>query len=458
MEFKIGKIKEGYKVKGTVYKVTPNEITLDINYSTEGTIYKNELTKKPIDSCLEVVKEGDTLEVIVKKIDDEKGIVLLSRLEIEEAETFDTLQTYFSKDKAFDAKVLKANKGGLMLTALGYEKIFMPLAEIDIEFVSNPDNYIGQTLKVKIIEIKRDKVVVSHKVIAKDVLKEKKQKELQDIKVGDVITGEVSKIMPFGAFVKLGSVEGLLHISEISHYNVENVSDVLKEGQTVKVKVIDAKNNKRSLSMKALEKTPWAAFADKHKVGEEVTGKIVKKMQFGMLIEVEKDVIGMINRYDYSWDPRFNLAGEVNIGDDIKVKILAIDVKARKMTLSKKHLEYNPWEDVNFRVGESVSGQVKEMQSNGALVEIQGVNAFLPIGEIIDKRISNVEEALKLDEVINAIVKKFDKRQWQLVISKKDYDEKQVRDEFKKYLKSENKEDQTQTLGELFADKFKEFK
>jgi small subunit ribosomal protein S1 len=209
--------------------------------------------------------------------------------------------------------------------------------------------------------------------------------------------------------------------------------------------------------MKALEKTPWEQFAATHKVGETVTGKVVKKMQFGMLVEVEKDVVGMINRYDYSWDPRFNLAGEVEVGHELTLKILNIDVKARKMTLSKKHLEYNPWEDVNVKMGETVSGEVKSFQSNGALVEVFGVEAFLPIGEVTEKRIGSVEEVLKKGDVIKAIVKKFDKRQWQMVISKLAYDEKQLRDEFKKYAK-ENKEEQSQTLGELFAEKLKSFK
>ncbi|MFP4286638.1 MAG: S1 RNA-binding domain-containing protein [Candidatus Izemoplasmataceae bacterium] len=457
MEFKIGKVKEGAKITGTVYKVTNNEVTLDINYTTEGTIYKNELTKKPIDSCKEMVKEGDTLDVIVKKVDDEKGIVLLSRIEIEEKEAFDLLQQYFNDEVAFDAKVINANKGGLILSALGFERIFMPMAEIDVTFIDNPEKYIGKTLSVKVIEIKRNKVVVSHKIVAKDALKEEKKKELETINVGDVLEGEVSQIKPYGAFVRFGQVEGLLHISEISHHNIKDVNDVLNIGDKVTVKVIEAKNNKRSLSMKALEETPWEAFAKNHKPGETVTGKVVKKMQFGMLVEVEKDVVGMINRYDYSWDPRYNLAGEVEVGSELTLRILNIDVKAKKMTLSKKHLEYNPWEDINVKVGETVSGQVKSFQSNGAIVEVFGVEAFLPIGEVVEKRIGSVEEVLKTDDVIKAIVKKFDKRQWQMVISKKAYDEKQLRDEFNKYGK-ESKEDQSQTLGELFAEKLKSFK
>ncbi len=458
MDFNVKNVKEGNRIKGKVYKVGKNEVLVDINYTTEGTIYLNELTNKPVDSAKDIVKEGDDIEVIVKKVDDEKGIVLLSRLEIEEAEAFEIVQKYFDEDQTFEAKVIKITKGGLVLSAIGYERMFMPLSEVSTEFIDSLEGYYGKDLNVRVIEIKRNKVIVSHKAVLKDQLKEEKQAELESIKEGDIIEGKVSKILPYGAFIRFGQVDGLLHISEISHHNVKRVSDVLKEGQTVKVKVIDAKNNKRSLSLKALQKTPWESFAENHKIGDEVEGTVVKKMQFGMLVEVEKDVAGIVNKFDYSWNPRYNLAGELNVGDKINVKIIAIDVENRKMTLSKKHLEYNPWEDVDFKVGEAVSGQVKDLQNNGALVEVQGVNAFLPIGEIVDKRIEHPKEVLSEDDVINGIVLKFDKRAWQLVISKTAYDEKQVRDEYKKYLRSENKKDQSQTLGELFADKLKNFK
>jgi len=457
MEFQ--NIKEGRKVKGTVYKVKDNEVIVAIEgYPTEGTIYLNNLTtKKNVTSAKELVKEGDVIEAIVRKKDDENGVLLLSRIDIEQKENFEVLEAIFNNNETIKAKVKNTNKGGLILTSHNHE-LFMPASEVSVAYMEDLSQFVGQELDVKITEIRRNKIVVSHKIIEKAQLKEAKKEELDQINEGDILEGEVTKILPFGAFVRFDQVEGLLHISEISHYKVNKVEDVLKEGQTVKVKVIDAKKNKRSLSMKALEKTPWEQFADKHKVGDKVEGKIVKKMQFGMLVEVERDVAGVINRNDYSWDPRFNLAGNVNVGDEIEVKILSMDPKNGKMQLSKKHLEYNPWEDVTVRVGEEVSGEVKELQSNGALVEIQGVNAFLPIAEIKEERLENVSDALKEEQVINAIVLKFNRQNWQMVISKKAYDEKQVRDQYKQYLKSENKEDQSQTLGELFADKLKDLK
>ncbi len=460
METKFAKVEPGNVITGVVDEVKPNEVILHLDYAYSGRIYLNELTKKPVDSAEEIVKVGDKIEVVVKKVDHDNGFVLLSRLDIEAAQAFDVLQTYFEEDTKFDAKVLRTNRGGLMLSAMGFDKLFMPISEVSMDYVSNLDVFVGQTLSVKVIEIKRNRVVVSHKQVERDKAKEKRKADLEDINVGDVMDGKVSKIMPYGAFIEIGKrIEGLLHISEIAHHNVKKVEDELKEGQTVKVKIIDAKKDKRSLSMKALEPTPWEQFLKKHKTGDEVTGKVVKKMQFGMLLEIEPGVAGLINRNDYSWNPRQNLAGEVSVGDELNVKILSIDADNQKMTLSKKHLEYNPWEDLKVKAGDDVSGEVKELREKGAIVEVNGVEAFLPIGEIVsDRRINSVDEVLKVEDVINAVILRFDKKNWQMVISKKTFDDKKVRDEYKKHLRSENKEDQSQTLGELFAEKLKGFK
>lgn len=449
-------IREGMTVNGTVYQVKDSEVIVTIPHSPlEGTITLEHLTRRPLSSAKELLQVGDNIEAeVIKKTDE---ILLLSCLPIEERKAFDALQEVFNEDKSVEGMVVRSVKGGLIVKVDGFD-CFMPASEASDTFTENLDSFVGQTLKVRVIEIKRNKVVVSHKAVLKDAAKEAKAEELENIKVGDVLEGTVAKILDFGAFVRFNQAEGLLHISQISHYNVKHVSDVLTEGQTVKVKVIEAKNNKRSLSMKALEPTPWEQFAKAHKVGDSVQGKIVKKMKFGMLVEVARDVAGMLNKLDYSWDPRFNLAGNVEVGQEIEVKILSIDVKQGKMQLSKKHLEYNPWDDVKVKMGEGISGVVKAYQDNGALVEVQGVQAYLPIGEIQEQRVERVQDVLKLEQVINATVIKFNPKEWQMVISKKEFEERAVREEYKKYLKTETKEDQSQTLGELFAEKFKELK
>lgn len=454
MEFK--NVREGSIVTGTIYEVRATELIVAIDgVPTEGTLSLEQISKKPILSLKDLFKKGDSIDVQVIKKDDEN--LILSRLDIERQNIFDSLQDFFSQDQAFEALVKGANRGGLSLDYDGYE-LFMPASEVSTTYTASLADFGGKKLLVKVIEIRRDKVVVSHKSVEKESQKINKQKELESIKVGDVLDGTVIKILDFGAFIRFEYAEGLVHISQLSHHQVGKVSDVLKEGQKVKVKVIDADGEKRGLSMKALEATPWEAYAKSHKEGSKVTGKIIKKMQFGFLVEVAPDVVGMVNKFDYSWDPNYNLAGHVNEGDEIEVQILSLDAKKRRMQLSKKHLEYNPWDDVKVKIGEKVSGVVKVLQSGGALVEIQGVNAYLPIGEIKEERLERVADGLKEGEVINAVVKKFDPQRWSLVISKIAYEDQTSREEYQQYMKTESKETQSQTLGEMFAEKFASLK
>ncbi len=458
---KINAIQEGNKVTGEVYDVKDNEVIVVIEgASTEGTIYLNNLTTKDVASAKDVVSKGDTIEAIVKKKDDEAGVLLLSRIDIERDQIFEDLQNKFQNEESFETKVKEHNKGGLIVRAHGME-MFMPAREVSTEYTDDLTQFKGQTLEVKLIEISKRKIVVSHRAVLRDKQKEEKKKQLESVQVGGEFKGTVTKLMPYGAFVKLNEypeVEGLLHVSQISHHRIGKPSDVLSVDDEIDVKVVDAKGQKRGLSKKALEKTPWQIFAEEHKVGDKVQGKVVKKMQFGILVEVAKDVAGIINKNDYSWDPRFNLAGNVTVGDEVEVQILSIDPDNQKMQLSKKHLEYNPWDDVSVKVGEAVSGEVKEFQNNGALVEVQGVYAFLPIGEIQDQRVEEVSDVLNKEDVINAKVLKFDRKKWQMVLSKKTHDEERQRDEYKKHLRDENEEEQSQTLGELFAERFKDLK
>ena len=180
-------------------------------------------------------------------------------------------------------------------------------------------------------------------------------------------------------------------------------------------------------------------------------------MANGMLVEVKQDVIGIINKKDYSWDPRENLAGTVEVGHEMQLKILSMDLKTRKMSLSKKHLDYNPWKDVTVKMNEEVSGTVEELQSRGALVKIQGVKAFLPIGEIQSERVNDIAQVLKVNDVIKAVVTNVDKDQWKMSISIKQLVEGKQRAEFADYLKTEEKAT-TQTLGDLFKDQFDKLK
>lgn len=455
MEFEFNKVKVGTVITGTVFKVTEDAVYCDLKAFTEGVIYKPGLGLKNTDSCLDYFKEGDSLTAKVTRVDYDNQSILLSRVDMIKEERRKDFDEFATETNVFEAKVKKVVKGGLLLSYKGIE-LFMPGSQVDLKRVDLED-FAGETLRVVVIENTGRKVVVSRRKVLEQEEYANKKAELDTFQVGATVPVEVIKIAERGATVKLGYNFGFIHISEVSHYHVKDVSEFLTVGQKVDAQIINMDKKGIKLSLKRLQKTPWELFAEETKVGDKVTGKIVRKMGNAMLVEVARDVVGIINEKDYSWDPRTNLAGEVEVGDELELKVLSLDVKKRRMALSKKHLDYNPWNDVSVSVGETVSGSVVELQSNGALVKVQGVNAFLPIGEITTKHITDVKEALSIEQVVNAVVTKLDKRMWKMVISITQLEESKERKEFEAYKETEE-EVANETLGDLFGDKLKEYK
>lgn len=455
MEFNIKKFRVGDYVEGTVYQVTKEAVSLDFGAFTEGTIYGKGLSLTDVSSCKDLVKEGQELDAFITKIDMERGQILLSRIKLLQNEKFKALKAFKDSKETFTVRIKKVVKGGLIATKDSVD-MFLPVSQISTKRV-NAEDYLNKELEVELIEATDRKLVISHKTIEARMIKEATEKEFATFKKGQVLKGTVSKIVTYGAFIRFENVEGLVHISELSHHRVENVSDILKENQEIEVKIINIDKKKLSLSMKALQKSPWEVFAVEFKKGDEVTGKVIRKTGNQMLVEVAKGVIGVISKKDYSWDPRFNLATDTEVGNELTLKITDLNVTDKILTLSKKHLEYNPWQDVTVKENDEVMATVKELQTNGALVSIQGVNAFLPIGEISTERVNQVSDALKVEDAINVIITKLDKRNWKMVVSKKQLTEQKAHDEYAKYLETEEQVSNT-TLGDLFKDQLDKFK
>jgi small subunit ribosomal protein S1 len=457
MEFKITKVRVGQVVEGTVFYVTDDVCYVDIPGAfADGVIYKEGLSlgKSSITSCKEVVKEGDVLDFKVNKIDYDNQSILLNRIDMLRNENRIKMNEEIKSTERLTAKVTKITRGGLILRYKDLE-LFMPLSHIDNKRV-NAEDFAGKELVCKVIEQDERRIVVSRKLVLSEDYKLERAAEFEKMAVGDILDGVVTKVLDFGAFVRVGKSEGLLHRSEVSHYRFKGVDEVLKEGDKVTVQIIKKENKKIGLSIKSMSKAPWELFAETHKVGDEVTGKIVKKMATGMLVEIEREVAGILSSKDYSWNPQENLAGTVEVGSELTLKLLSLDPVKNRMSLSKKHLDYNPWQDVTVKVGEEISGVVEELQSKGALVKVSGVKAFLPISEITADHVNEIKDVIKVDDVINAVVLELDKRNWKMKISVKQLKEKKEAQIFEKYKESEKME--KQTLGDLFKDKFSEFK
>ncbi len=461
----------GDVVVGKVLKVEPNTVLVDVGFAFEGTIYRDHLTTKPIKDCAEVVKVGDDIEVKVTKISfgDDSNILLLSRLDVEKkvqsAEKVAQREAHKAElvvEAEVEVKVREAVKGGLLCNYYGIE-IFVPDSLVELKNVGPEalaeikSGLVGKSERVKIIEIRnergRDKFIGSRKQVQYGLLKAKEKEEIANLQVGDVVTGTVERIVEFGAFIKIGAfTEGLCHISELSHFRTAKTEDAVKVGDVVTAKVIKLAGRKISLSLKAMTDDPWTTFTKNHKVGEKVVGTVFKKMQFGMLIEVDKEMRGFLSRFDYSWNPSKNLAGELEVGSQIEVQITNIDEEKHQFSVSRKHLEYNPWADLKVRQGDLVSGTVKTIQEKGALVEVQGIEAFLPISELSEDRVERVESVIKVGDVLNLEVLQFFPKEWKFTVSLKKAAYKSDRKEFESHL-NENVSG-NQSLADLFA-KFK---
>lgn len=462
-DVKVGKI-----VKGTVIKVSDNEVLVDIGYAFEGTIYKDHLTLQKIASCKEFCKEGDEIEAKVTKLShgDDKNILMLSRIDVERKSTSDLHRQEIAVDKTVEARVKRDIEFGLLLDYHGIE-LFLPASLVDLQKIEQK-TLVGQIVTVKVIDIReergRTKYVVSRKQAQYEAQKAKDKEErdarralekaeMANFHVGDVVKGTVTKVLEFGAVVKLGEVsDGLLHISELSHYRVKNVEEVLSLNQEVEVQIIRITDKKISLSLKSLQKTPWELFLEHHKVGDQVTGTVIKKLGDGMLLEVEREVAGKMKDLDYTWDPKKNLAGNVLVGDQLVVQITNIDLERQQFSLSRKHLEYNPWSDIKLRAGERVSGVVKSLQNNGAIVEVNGVEGYLPISELSDERVEKVENVVKVGDVLTLEVLECYPREWKLKLSLKRVAEKEAQKEYET-IKKDNVS-ANQSLADLFS-KFK---
>jgi small subunit ribosomal protein S1 len=457
-------LKVGDIVTGKVIKVEQNQVLVDVGYVFEGTVYKDHLSAEKIVDCNDVVKEGDDLKVKVTKIShgDDKNVLMLSCLDLERQSKLALVKADLEVDKNVEAKVFQAVKGGLILKYHGIE-LFVPDSLVQLqsstaeELQAAKTALVGKNITVKIIEVRtekgREKYIGSRKQTQYEELKVAERAELANLSVGTVVKGIIERVADFGAFIRISEhVEGLIHISELSHYHTNKVEEVVKVGDEVTAKIIKLAGRKISLSIRALQEKPWDLFIKNFKVGDKVEGTVWKKMQFGMLVEVQREVRGLLSRFDYSWNPQDNLAGHVEVGSKLELQITGIDNEKQQFTLSNKHLEYNPWADVKIKVGETVSATVKSLLEKGALVEVSGVEAFLPISELSEERVSKVDEIVKVGDVIQVEVLQVFPKEWKMTVSLKRVVDKASRSEFESHLK--DNVSANQSLADLFS-KFK---
>jgi small subunit ribosomal protein S1 len=419
-------VEEKEIVKGKVIQILGDEVIVDIGYKAEGVIPISEFERPgfPLD-----VKVGDEIEVLVEKKDTPEGFIVVSKRKADNIRRWERITESYEKGIPIDAYCLRRVKGGLEVDVEGV-RAFLPASQVEMRVPKDLESYIGQKLKVVVIRFnkRRSNVVVSRKVLVEKELERKRQELFATLKEGEVRRGVVRSIVSFGAFVDIGGVEGLLHITDMSWARVNHPSEILSVGDEIDVVVrsFDPEAQRISLSRKELLPDPWEDIEEKYPVGTVVKGKVVNITDYGAFVELEPGVEGLIHSSEMTWSRRVKHPSKyVSIGQEIEVKVLRIDKDNRRIGLSLKRVKPDPWDTVKERypVGSKVEGIVRNIVDYGAFIELEeGIDGLLHISEMSwTKKISHPREVLKKGSRIEAVVKDVDEENRRISLSIKEF-------------------------------------
>jgi len=335
-------LKEDTIVEGTVVKVDDNEVMVNIGYKSDGIIPFNELSNIAFESPKDVVKVGDKIQVYVVTLEDKNGNVILSKKKADTINGWDLIEQAYKNQDEIEGVVTEVVKGGVITNVNGI-KGFIPASHVDIKYVADLNTFVGKTLKLEVIELdrKKNRVVLSHKNILEKERERLKEKTWATIKEGQIIKGVVKRLTDFGAFVDVGGVDGLIHISDLSWHKINHPSEIVSEEQEVTVQVlkVNKEQGRISLGLKQVMPNPWDDIDKKYKVGNIVEGKIVKLVSFGAFVEIEPGVEGLVHISQISKEHVSNPEDVLRVGDIVKVKIMDINPKEKRMSLSIKEAQ-----------------------------------------------------------------------------------------------------------------------
>ena len=401
-ESSLKEVSDEQRIIGKVVSVGEDFVVVDVGFKTEGIIPRYEFDES------DLPKPGDQIEVFVEVLEDENGQMILSKKKADFMRVWERIREIYEKGEIIEGKIEGRVKGGMVVKVMGIDA-FLPGSQIDVRPIVDFDSYVGKTYKFKIVKLneRRKNIVLSRKVLLEEDLKEKREELLSKIKVGQTLTGRVKNITDFGVFVDLGGLDGLLHITDLSWGRVNHPSEVVQLDQEIRVKVIDFDPEKQrvSLGLKQLQPHPWEGIEQKYPVGSVVKGKIVNMTNYGVFVELEKGVEGLIHISEMSWTQHIRHPSELfSLGDEVEAKVLSIDTEERKISLGYKQLTPDPWEGIDgkFKVGGIYKGTVKKIFPNGAFIELdENIEGFLSIDDISwTRKIKHPREVLKRGEEV----------------------------------------------------------
>jgi len=329
-------------LKGKVIQVLPNEVSVNLNYKYEGIIPRSEITDDPSADISALLKPGDEIDVFVVRVNDSDGNVSLSKKKLDSQKNFAEIEEAFENKTPLPGKIVEQVKGGLIAIIRGM-RVFVPSSQVSNRYVEDLSVFKNKEFNFSILELDKTKrrIIAGRKELAAQEQNKRRDEFFAEAQIGQKLTGTVSRIAAFGAFVDLGGVDGLIHISELSWGRVRKVSDVLKEGDKVTVTIIDLNKDKGkiSLSLKDVETNPWNNVTEKYAVGSVVEGKVVRIVTFGAFVELEPGLDGLVHISQIANKHVAKAEDELAVGDVIKVKVTEIDEENKKISLSKKEAE-----------------------------------------------------------------------------------------------------------------------
>ncbi|MDO5469674.1 MAG: 30S ribosomal protein S1 [Akkermansia sp.] len=406
---KLPSFRPGDIVNGTILEIRPQVVLVDIGYKSEGVISISEFED-------EEIEVGDQIEVLLEKLENEEGLVVLSKEKAAHKQNWDKIVAVYKDGGLVKGKVKSVVKGGLMVN-VGVEA-FLPGSQVDIIPPKDLNEFVGNVYEFKIVKVndERKNIVLSRREVIEAERSEQRQRFLETVKVGDRVTGTVKNITDFGAFVDLSGMDGLLHITDMSWGRVNHPSELLHIGQELDVLILEVDRDKErvSLGLKQLSDNPWADIEQKYPINSRVKGRVTKLLAYGAFVELEKGVEGLVHVSELSWTKRITRPSDVlSLDQEIEAVVLNISVEEQKISLGVRQLDENPWEaiEARFPVGTVISGAVRNLTPYGAFVALEeGIDGMIHVSDMSwTRKINHPSEVLKKGDVVEARVLNIDK-------------------------------------------------
>ena len=409
-------IKEGGVVKGRVISIAKDYVVIDIGYKSEGQVPVEEFLSPTGDGTL-IIKEGDDIEVYLESRENENGLCVLSKEKADRLKVWDEISEACERDELIEGIISQRVKGGLSVTIRGGVKAFLPGSQVDLRPVRNLDAFLGKSYKFKVIKFnkKRGNIVLSRRVLLEKERAEMKEQTLEKLKEGQIVEGIVKNLTEYGAFIDLGGIDGLLHITDMSWGRVNHPSEMFQVGDQVRVKVLkfNSETERVSLGLKQISEDPWTTAAERYTPGTVVKGKVVSLKDYGAFIELEQGIEGLVHISEMSWTRRVKHPSKmVAVGDAVEAVVLEIDAKQNRISLGMKQLESNPFDALTSKYppGTVVRGKVRNLADFGVFVEIEdGIDGLVHVSDMSwTIRVKHPSEMFNKGDDVEAVVLNID--------------------------------------------------